>query len=179
MSVTTSEHTGEGTGSPVDRETLHAVAKPVPTGEIRTTSATGGQKGAKEAQFALIPPGPLWELAVLYGRGAVKYEPDNWKRGYPWSLSYDALKRHLDLWWSRTEDYDPEMGVKHLINVAWHAFNLAWMMENQPDFDDRPNGVGGVGEKYDGALPTPQWILDRLAEQAAAAQEAVAEEKAA
>lgn len=137
---------------------VHApVSTPVPAsgGEIRTTSATGGQKGVKEARFDLIPPGPLWELAVLYGRGAMKYDADNWKRGYDWSLSYGALKRHLDLFWMG-EDHDPEMNLKHLICVAWHAFNLAWFMENRPDFDDRPVN----GETYAGALPTPQWLID-------------------
>lgn len=129
------------------------------TDEVRVTSATGGQKGQKEARYSLIPPGPLRELAVLYARGGIKYTDDNWKRGYSWSLSYDALRRHLDLWWSRAEDVDPEMGVKHLTNVAWHAFNLAWFTENRPEFDDRP----GLDEVYIGAEPTPQWLL-KLAE---------------
>jgi hypothetical protein len=119
--------------------------------EVRTTSSTGGQKGTKEARYDLIPPGPLHELAILYGRGAEKYEDDNWKKGYDYSLSYAALMRHLQLWWSREEDYDVEMGTKHLINVAWHAFNLAWMMENQQGFDNRPDGVNHSGEKYEGA----------------------------
>lgn len=143
------------------------------TDEVRVTSTTGGQKGTKEAAYDLIPPGPLKELAVLYGRGNIKYppspgEPANWKRGYPWSLSYAALRRHLDLFWMG-EDYDEEMGVKHLINVAWHAFNLAWFMENKPDFDDRPRSIGDDPvEQYEGALPTPQWLRDLAAERARA-----------
>lgn len=152
---------------------------PTPTpgsSEVRVVSSTGGAKGTKEARFSLVPPGPLWELSVLYGRGGIKYAPgENWKRGYPWSLSYDALKRHLDLWWSREQDHDAEMGVKHLICVAWHAFNLAWFMENRPQFDDRPGAIGseGEGETYEGALPTPQWLID-LAEEQRAEQEAAA-----
>lgn len=149
-------------------ESVVTTPRPTPRGggEVRTVSRTGGQKGVKEAQASLIPPGPLGELAVLFSRAATaKYKdgPDgspNWKRGFNWSLSYDSLRRHLDAWWSRTEDHDPEMGVKHIICVAWHAFVLAWFMENRPDFDDRPNGVDGAGETYTGALPTPQWILD-------------------
>lgn len=146
--------------------------------ETRVTSATGGAKGQKEARFDLIPPGPYKELAVLYGRGATKYdetnEDANWKRGYAWSLSYAALLRHLQLWWSREEDHDVEMGVKHMTNVAWHAFNLAWFMENRPEFDDRPQGSKNpdgsmTGEVYEGALPTPQWILDKLAAKASQA----------
>lgn len=85
------------------------------TGETRVTSSTGGAKGQKEARFDLLPTGPLKELAVLYGRGAIKYdetnEDANWKRGYAWSLSYAALLRHLQLWWNREEDHDPEMST--------------------------------------------------------------------
>lgn len=154
-------------------ETIKVV--PLPTtasGEVRVTSGTGGAKGSKAARFDLIPPGPLEELAVLYGRGAIKYnetnEDANWKRGYAWSLSYAALLRHLQLWWQRTEDHDEEMGVKHLINVAWHAFNLAWFMENRPEFDDRPQGSklpdgSHTGEKYEGALPEPAWVTEKRA----------------
>ena len=186
-------HPGNGTETisqtlaRVARPALHAVAPasaptstsaatptaPSSGGEIRTVSATGGAKGAKEAQFSLIPPGPLKELAVLYGRGNIKYPPEpgeiaNWMRGYDWSLSYDALRRHLDLWWSREEDHDPEMGVKHLINVAWHAFNLAWFMENRPEFDNRPPAADNNGDAlgYSGALPFPQYLTDILEKRA-------------
>lgn len=147
-------------------------------GETRVTSATGGAKGQKEARFDLIPPGPLKELAVLYDRGATKYdetnEDANWKRGYPWSLSYAALMRHLQLWWSREEDHDLEMGVKHLTNVAWHAFNLMWFMENRTEFDDRPQGSKNpdgtmTGEVYVGARPAPAWIGEKIARKAAEA----------
>lgn len=146
-------------------------------GEVRVTSATGGQKGTKEARLDLVPFGPLEELAVLYGRGAVKYDADNWKRGYPWSLSAGALLRHFAKFW-RGHDHDEEMGVKEIICVAWHALNLAWFMENRPEFDDRPRTTGAAPvETYDGALPTPQWILDlQAAQQAAKAAEAAQRE---
>lgn len=197
-------HPGNGTETPtqtlarVQRPALHAVIPTSPTpapavtaetpnasGEIRVVSATGGAKGSKEAQFSLIPSGPLWELAVLFGRGNIKYPPEfgeiaNWKRGYNWSLSYDALKRHLDLWWSRQEDYDAEMGVKHVINVAWHALVLAWFIENRPNFDDRPPAIDNDGNdlSYVGALPLPQGLADLQAERARKAAEAAAAEAA-
>jgi hypothetical protein len=131
--------------------------------EVRTTSASGGMKAMKEARLSLIPAGPLWELAVLYGRGQEKY-PDhvagapNWKRGYEWSKSADSVLRHWDLFWMG-EDHDPEMGVKHVICVAWHALNMAWMMENRAQYDDRPTSV--EPERYLGALPTPQWLVEK------------------
>lgn len=141
--------------------------------EVRTISSTGAMKGTKEARMDLVPAGPLWELAVLYGRGQEKY-PDhvagapNWKRGYEWSKTYQALLRHANLFWMG-EDHDPEMGVKHLICVAWHALNGAWFMENRPQFDDRPTSV--EPERYLGALPAPAWLVEKR--EAIAAETAV------
>lgn len=115
---------------------LNPTASASPT-EVRVTSDTGGQKGTKEARYDLIPTGPLCELATLYGKGAAKYEPRNYERGYDWSLSYAALQRHANAWWSR-EDNDPEMGTSHLASVAWHAFALMLFAAKHPDYDDRP-----------------------------------------
>ena len=84
---------------------------------------TGGEKGEKDAQFSLIPPEFTWALAEHYGRGAKKYERDNWLRGYRWSLSYDALQRHIHQW-VMGETNDLETGTHHLIAAAWHCCAL-------------------------------------------------------
>jgi len=135
--------------------------------ETRVTSHTGGQKGAKEARFDLIPAEAVWWLAILYGRGAKKYTqygdcdcnalaenssehaPEcsalivvsrgdhNWRKGYDWSLSFAAAMRHLWAFW-RGEDMDPETGVPHPICAAFHMFGLTTFMEIHPEFDDRP-----------------------------------------
>lgn len=73
--------------------------------EIRTTSATGGQKGVKPERFDLIPVGPLTELSRLYDVGARKYAEHNWRKGYEWSKSYASIMRHSTLFWGG-EDYD-------------------------------------------------------------------------
>ena len=111
------------------------------SGEVRTVSATGGEKGVKPARFDLIPPGFLWALAEHFGVGARKYEDNNWQRGYEWSKSYGALQRHLFAWIAG-EDIDAETGSNHLIAVAWHACCLHWFSANRPEFDDRPKGAG-------------------------------------
>lgn len=85
---------------------------------------TGGQKGQKLQRFSLIPPDVEWLLAEHYGRGALKYADRNWEKGYNWSLSYDALKRHLNQR-LRGEVIDQETGSRHLIAVVWHAMALA------------------------------------------------------
>lgn len=95
-----------------------------PTTEVRVTDpTTGGQKGSKLARFSLIPAEFLWALATHYGIGAQKYEDRNWERGYKWSLSVDALERHLNQW-KLGENLDVETGSHHLIAVAWHACAL-------------------------------------------------------
>ena len=111
-----------------------------------TNETTGGQKGTKIHRFGLIPVGPLTELAEMYGLGATKYEPNNYRRGYDWSLSYDALQRHANAFWNGEDlipqtpegfEDDPTAGVKHMIAVAWHALALAEFMETHRELDDR------------------------------------------
>lgn len=105
--------------------------------EVRITDpSTGGQKGSKLAQHSLIPTGALTELAELFGRGAQKYDKHNWRRGYQWSLSYDALQRHLNLFWSGV-DYDEETGAKHIIAAMWHCAVLTTYMDEYIEGDDR------------------------------------------
>jgi len=92
--------------------------------EVRVVDpVTGGEKGAKLQRFSLIPSEFLWDLAEHYGTGAKKYADRNWERGYKWSLSYDALSRHLHAW-LLGEWRDPETGSPHLIAVAWHVCTL-------------------------------------------------------
>ena len=110
-----------------------AIAK---SGEVRTTSSTGGEKGTKPERFDLIPLEALAQVARLYGRGAEKYAAHNWRKGYEWSKSYAAMQRHATQFWNG-EDIDPEMQLPHLASVAFHAFALMTFMEEHPDFDDR------------------------------------------
>lgn len=119
------------------------------TSEVRKTdAATGGQKGAKPERISLIP----WEGVRLISRashfGSTKYDdpkvgPYNWRRGYAWSLSYDALQRHLGAWWDG-EDNDPESGLSHLAHAGWHVLALIWFVAHKPKLDDRPHTYFGA-----------------------------------
>lgn len=109
--------------------------------EIRITDpVTGGQKGSKLAKFASIPPDVLFEIATHFGLGEAKYPDDgltpNWQKGYNWSLSINALHRHLNAW-ERGEDNDPEMGDSHLISIIWHAMVLRWFSIHNKGTDYR------------------------------------------
>ena len=105
--------------------------------EITQTSSTGGQKGKKLARFDLIPPNAIIEIAELYGRGAEKYEDRNWEQGYPISLSFAALNRHLWQFWNG-ENRDEETKAHHLSSVIFHAIAMMTFQDTHPEFDDRP-----------------------------------------
>lgn len=105
-------------------------------GEVRSVSSTGGEKGTKLARFDLIPIEPLTELAKHFGRGSLKYDDHNYRKGYEWSKSYAACLRHLTQFWNG-EDFDEETGTPHVISAAWHCFALYEFMLHHPDFDDR------------------------------------------
>ena len=106
------------------------------TEEVRVTSSTGGEKGTKIQRMDLIPVNGLQELGTVYGKGAEKYDDNNYRKGYNWSLSIAAAYRHFTAWIGG-EDLDPEFGTSHLMHVAWHMFTLYTFMEEHPEFDDR------------------------------------------
>lgn len=84
---------------------------------------TGGAKGKKDAEYALIPTNPLEQVAKVYGFGAEKYSAFNWAKGYDWNLSYSALFRHIEAHRSG-DSSDDESGLNHLAHAAFHLFTL-------------------------------------------------------
>lgn len=135
--------------------------------ETRIETESGGAKGDKLARFDQIPAGPMIELAHRYGLGSVKYLKknglDNWRNGYPFSLSMTALERHYYAFKNGEDNdatiyveaglladgedplYDEEgklrPGVSHLSAVIWHCMFLMHHLEENPDLDDRPTTV--------------------------------------
>lgn len=104
--------------------------------EVIHTSSTGAKKAGNLQRGSLIPPTAFLDISQHYGVGSLKYDDNNWRKGYAWSLSYDALCRHLMQFWNG-EDVDTETGSKHIIAVAWHAIALATFMDEHPELDDR------------------------------------------
>lgn len=128
--------------------------------ERRYTSASGGQKGEKLAAFDQISPEIEWLVAEHFGKGAAKYDAHNFRRGYPWSKSYSALRRHLAAFWNpAVNPYDvcdehctrPEprgesehgptcfnhTGSLHIVAVIWHAMVLTEFYLHRKEYDDR------------------------------------------
>jgi len=132
-------------------------SQPQGSGEVRLTSATGGQKGSKLAAFDQISPEVEWMVAEHFGKGARKYAAHNFRKGYPWSLSYSALRRHLaDFWAGKEYDVCPDdcptwegetcehgrvcinhTGSLHIVAVIWHAMVLTEFYLHHKEYDDR------------------------------------------
>lgn len=129
-------------------------------GEVRVTSPTGGQKGQKNIRLGGADPIAMLELGRIYGMGELKYDRFNYLKGYAYSLSVDALKRHLLAFEAGEEydecsfhpgqhgdehGYDPAVcdgsGLLHTAHVAWHGLALTSFVMRGVGQDDRaPRG---------------------------------------
>ena len=108
-----------------------------PDGERIVTSSTGGKKGRKLAELGGLDPRSLLEVAEVSGYGAQKYgDPYNYLLGYDWSLSFNAMMRHMLAFWSG-EEIDPESGLKHAAHACWHALALLAFSRRGLGTDDR------------------------------------------
>jgi len=104
---------------------------------------TGGEKCSKPEQYSLLPWDLMGEVARLYSHGSRKYARDNWRKGFDWSLSFDAMMRHSSAFWSGESEHeveagDPETLCHHLASVIFHAFTLMYFEVEHPNLDDRP-----------------------------------------
>lgn len=105
--------------------------------ETRVTDpVTGGEKGSKLAQLGSLDPQALYTLSEVSGMGASKYSAFNFLQGYAWSLSFNALQRHLLKFWAGDE-LDAESGLPHLGHAAWHCLALLSFYQRQLGTDDR------------------------------------------
>jgi hypothetical protein len=105
--------------------------------EVRITDPnTGGQKGQKPEMLGFVDPNALMDIARVAGMGATKYEQFNFTKGYKWSLSYNALLRHVFAFLAG-EDLDEESGLPHLAHAAWHCLALLTFWRFKRGTDDR------------------------------------------
>lgn len=95
-----------------------------------------GKKDVKLPRFGLIPAYPMWEVAKVYGHGASKYAERNWEHGISFTVSLDALERHIALF-KAGQDKDPESEIHHLAHAVFHLFALIQNGRTHPLQDDR------------------------------------------
>jgi hypothetical protein len=113
-------------------------ARRIVAGEVRTTSDTGGQKGVKPQRMSLLPFQALAKISEVYGFGEKKYAAHNWRLGYEWDKSLDALERHIGAF-KDGEDNDPESGLSHIAHAGFHILTLLVFILNPryKRFDNR------------------------------------------
>jgi hypothetical protein len=87
--------------------------------------STGVKFDKGKTRFSLLPMEIIEALAVLFTRGAEKYEAHNWKKMEDTSRYYDAMMRHM-INMNNEDPYDRQTGVHHAVAFAWNALCLAW-----------------------------------------------------
>jgi len=71
---------------------------------------------AGKAEYGLIPPATLDEVAHVFTYGAAKYSPDNWHKCDDNMRYFNAAMRHI-MAWRRGEYFDEESGFNHLAHA--------------------------------------------------------------
>lgn len=107
------------------------------TAEVRVVDpVTGGEKGSKQCQIGAMDPMALMQVGMVAGFGTEKYARYNFAKGYRWSLSFDAMQRHLLAFWNG-ENIDPESKLPHLAHACWHCLTLMTFSLRGRGTDDR------------------------------------------
>lgn len=131
------------------------------TEQIVVNDKTGGMKGRKPEQYHQIPWSAMREIAKVFQFGSEKYEKFNYRKGYDWSDSWDALVRHAEAFWDG-EDNDPESGLPHMAHAGFHVLTLLLFMQEHPELDNRPRTVQPEKSERDSCTecedgPTSAW----------------------
>lgn len=102
--------------------------------------------------LSLLPSEALEEIAKVLQHGAEKYAAHNWRKGFVWSRTLDALLRHIYAW-QRGEDIDPDSGLNHLAHAGCNVLFLLSFIRTSTGLDDR----------YKICTPSPDMESDRTA----------------
>ena len=112
-------------------------SQPLAPHDCKPKLKEGGKYDDGKPRWALLPPGPLEEVARVYTFGATKYEADNWRKGMLWSRTFSAIMRHCWAFW-RGETHDPETGLHHMAHACFGCLTLIEYTNKKTKTDDRP-----------------------------------------
>ena len=94
--------------------------------------------GIQKPPMHLVPGPALVQTAMVFGLGAKKYGPYNWRdHSVAASVYVAAAQRHLSSWFDG-EAIDPESGQPHLAHAVACCMILLDAMANGMLVDDRP-----------------------------------------
>jgi hypothetical protein len=115
----------------------------------RETFCSGMVRDTREGKgrFELITPLALRRLALVYERGAAKYQARNWEKGSPLSRFADSAQRHLNDYQMislfRREGIpldrlpaDVNPNEDHLAQAVWNLCCIMHHEDIHPELDD-------------------------------------------
>jgi hypothetical protein len=106
--------------------------------ELRKASNPKDVLGIRKVPMSTVPAPVIAELGVAMLEGAMKYARHNYRIvGVRASVYYDAVGRHMQLWWEG-EDLDPDSGLNHITKAIASLVVLRDSMIRGNWVDDRP-----------------------------------------
>jgi hypothetical protein len=87
-------------------------------------------------KFHLLPFDLMDGEQRVWEKGAVKYAPNQWRKGMPTTQAANAAMRHLTAY-MMGEDIDPETGESHLDHLICCVRMMENTRRNRPELDDR------------------------------------------
>lgn len=101
---------------------------------------TGSKRDSNEGKprYDLIPPIPLYRLAMHFANGAKKYGDDNWTKGQPLRRYIESLERHLEKVKLGLEDEDHESAVVWNMMAYIHTKTMIECGELPKELDNMP-----------------------------------------
>lgn len=126
-----------GTDSTIFENTIENLPlAPIITGIQYNKDGAGIKFDEGKLQWHLLPLKYLRGTVRVLMHGAKKYAAHNWRKGMPWSQTYNALQRHLDAFHD-LEDLDPDTKLHHLDHALCELLFLRAHVEDFPQHDDR------------------------------------------
>lgn len=101
---------------------------------------SGIKHDSGKPQLSYISRELLEAMAQVRAFGAKKYARDNWKQGFKYNRTIDALLRHIFAFLSG-EDNDPESGLNHIYHAACNIEHLIYDIKHHPENDDRTKSL--------------------------------------
>lgn len=87
-------------------------------------------------RYDLLSSIALDEWARVMTFGALKYDPNNWRKGMDWSRVIGSMSRHVAAF-NAGQTIDPESGLNHMAHVMANAAFLLEYERTHPERDDR------------------------------------------
>jgi hypothetical protein len=113
--------------------------------KTKTVAAPKNNVRDNKIDLSLVPFAVVGEeMAQAYLEGVKKYTRESWRAGFAFSDMVAAIHRHLNGFWEKGEDYDPEaveIGVykTHIAGIMFSCTCLLYMLrEGMTEFDNRP-----------------------------------------